>query len=151
MGIVAMCHAGRIDSEATETDSASRSAKRRKQTHDAGTVKAPAAQASRAACEAEYLRLMKKVLPELAKKHKWPIRLDHCFMRVALDNAFGACWYEHLDRKKGPAIRQISDTALQAALSHARAMASDVDGVVVAKFDNNSLRWRGKQPKRSTG
>ena len=57
--------------------------------------------------------------------------------------------YDHVDRKKGPAIRQISDAALVRALDHARAMAKDGQaGCIVAELDGNSLRWRGKKPKR---
>ena len=45
---------------------------------------------------------MKQELPAAARAEKgWPIRLDHCFMRVALDNSFGQCWYEVLDQRKG--------------------------------------------------
>merc|ERR1712185_577800 len=75
-------------------------------------VKKAPSSSSRSALEEEYLQLMKNTLPALAAKHRWPIRWDHCFMRVALDNAFGSCWYDHVDRKEGPAIRQISDAAM---------------------------------------
>ena len=41
-----------------------------------------AAPTGRSELVAEYTRLTKKALPALAKAHAWPIRFDHCFMRV---------------------------------------------------------------------
>ena len=106
-----------------------------------------AAGLSHAKLSAEYLRLTKEVLPGLAAKHKYPIRFDHCFQRVALDNAFGGCWYDFIDRKKGPAIHQIATGPLERAVEAARRMA--VEGAdAVNELDAKSLRWRHKQPKR---
>lgn len=97
---------------------------------------------------AEYLQLTKAELPRLAKAGKFPIRFDHCFQRVALDYAFHGCWYDHLDRKKGPAIKQISTGALARAVAACRRMVAE--GVeAVNELDALSLRWRGKQPKRA--
>ena len=39
---------------------------------------------SRKELVAEYTRLAKDALPARAKEEKWPIRFDHCFMRVML-------------------------------------------------------------------
>ena len=103
---------------------------------------------SRAQLVAEYERLTKEVLPRLAAERRFPIRFDHCFQRVALDVAFGGCWYAHLDRKKGPAIKQIGVAPLARAVEAARRMADE--GVeAVRELDAQSLRWRGKQPKRA--
>ena len=119
---------------------------------DAAPPPAPPALASggpaadRAALVEEWERLTKRSLPELAKAHKWPIRFDHCFQRVALDAAFGGCWYDHLDRKKGPAIKQIGAADLARAVAAARRMAEEGVGAV-REMDEASLRWRGKQPK----
>ena len=86
------------------------------------------------------------MLPKLASTHKWPIRWDHCFQRVALDAAFGGCWYDHLDRKKGPAIKQIATADLSRAVAAARRMEEQGE-VAVVELDDASLRWRGKAPK----
>ena len=97
---------------------------------------------------AEWERLTKRALPALAAQGHFPIRFDHCFQRVALDAAFGGCWYEHLDRKKGPAIKQIGAEPLARAVAAARRMVEG--GVeVVCKLDAQSLCWRGKKPKRA--
>ena len=123
---------------------------------DAAPPPAPPALASggpaadRAALVEEWERLTKRSLPELAKAHKWPIRFDHCFQRVALDAAFGGCWYEHLDRKKGAAIKQIGAADLARAVAAARRMAEEGAGAV-REMDQASLRWRGKQPKLGGG
>ncbi|MBV8708906.1 MAG: hypothetical protein JO182_28065 [Acidobacteriaceae bacterium] len=31
---------------------------------------------------------IERVLPQIAKEQQWPIRFDHCFKRICLDNAF---------------------------------------------------------------
>ena len=96
---------------------------------------------------AEYTRLAKVALPARAKDEKWQIRFDHCFMRVMLDCAFGRCWYECLDRKRGSAISQISDDDLAAAVAVGRRMEAEGRSAV-DELDARSLRLRGKRPKR---
>lgn len=117
---------------------------------DAALVQTPpsltgAPAADRAAFVSEWERLTVRSLPELAKTHKWPIRFDHCFQRVALDSAFGGCWYDHL-RKKGPAIKQIGAADLGRAVAAARRM--EEEGIAaVREMDEASLLWRDKKPK----
>ena len=94
--------------------------------------------------EARYLDLLKRELPELAPDRDWPIRFDHCFMRVVLDNLFGGCWYEHLDRRKGVAYRQLSDEQLAEAVRLAEVVRDSPDDVLKA-MNERSLRWRGKR------
>ena len=98
----------------------------------------------RTALVAEWERLTRHALPTLAAHHGgWPIVHDHCFMRVALDAAFGGCWYEHLDRRKGPAIGQIATADLESAVAAARRM--EVEGVrAVRELNGDSLRWRAR-------
>ena len=126
----------------TPTPSTRRSLGRAAKTSDASPRQ------DRAALVAEYSRLAKVTLPTLAKAEKWPIRFDHCFMRVMLDCAFGTCWYERLDRKKGSAISQIGDADLAAAVAIGRRMEaggrSEID-----ELDAQSLRLRGKRPKKA--
>ena len=71
------------------------------------------------------------------------------FQRVCLDHAFGRCWYDALDRKKGPAIRQIATDALERAVACARRLEADEspDADAVRALDDQSLLWRGKKPK----
>lgn len=107
----------------------------------------PATTTSHAALVEEYLRLTKVDLPQRAAVERFPIRFDHCFQRVALDNAFSGCWYDFLDRKKGPAIKQIDTQTLARAVAACRRMTSE-GSEAVRELDAASLRWRGKQPKR---
>lgn len=51
----------------------------------------------------QYLELTNRVLPGLASSRKFPVRYNHCFQRIIIDNLFGRCWYEVLERKRIPA------------------------------------------------
>ena len=45
-----------------------------------------------------HTRKVHEELPERARQSDgWPIRLDHCFDRVVLDNLFEDEWYDHVD------------------------------------------------------
>ena len=69
-------------------------------------------------------------------------------MRVMLDCAFGKCWYECLDRKKGSAISQIGDADLAAAVAVGKRMEAEGRSAV-DELDARSLRFRGKRPKKA--
>jgi tRNA A22 N-methylase len=91
--------------------------------------------------QAEYLDLINTQLPEKAKKVTMPVRLNHCFGRIILDNLFKDCWYNQLSRKQ-PAYKQISESQLEQAIALAKSM---IDYPETAKqLNDNSLRWRGK-------
>ena len=92
---------------------------------------------------AEYLRLVRQALPAAAGPG-WPIRLDHCFMRVVLDAVCGRPWRDVL-RGRGPAYRQLSDEQLRRAIAIARSML-DGGADVVVRLNEASLRGRGKGP-----
>ena len=47
---------------------------------------------SREALLARWFDLTRHVLPELALRENWPIRADHCFMRVCLDHEKDRGW-----------------------------------------------------------
>lgn len=103
----------------------------------------------RSAAIAEWKHLTEQVLPALARQHRWPLRLDHCFKRVCLDYAFADVWYRHL---KKPAERYIHGEPLQRALQCARDIAQK--GTPLLRIRNaESLRYRGKQqhPPASVG
>ncbi|KXT10770.1 hypothetical protein AC579_2319 [Pseudocercospora musae] len=94
--------------------------------------------------------LYHEYLPSLAKaKHdsqkSWPVKLDHCFARIVLDNAVGVDkpWTEVV---KSPAIKNMTTTQLQSAISLADKI---VQGhVVLVDLDERSLELRGKQSKQ---
>merc|ERR1711924_108761 len=105
--------------------------------------------ATREALEKRWFDLMRQELPAAARAEKgWPIRLDHCFMRVALDNAFGKCWYEVLDQRKG-AVKSMSEEQLEGAVAVAEKMLKDGKSLVV-ELNLESLRFRKKGPFRAS-
>jgi hypothetical protein len=99
--------------------------------------------------EQRYLELTRELLPARAADQRWVLRLDHCFMRVVLDHVFGGCWYDHLDRKAGPAYRQLTDAQLAAAVALAERIAAEGEPLL-RRLNAQSLAWRGK-PGPSSG
>ena len=94
---------------------------------------------SRDALLARWLLLTREILPGMAAGQSWPIRLDHCFMRVCLDAALGARWDTVVAR---PAIRHLSEAQLGRAVAHAEAIAAEPR--LLAPLNQASLRLRGR-------
>ena len=87
----------------------------------------------------EWLQLTREAMPALAKKRRWPVRFDHCFQRILLDNAVGGRWYDHIAR---PAYRNASDAQLREAIALGKAaIRGDED---LAALNRKSLEWRGQ-------
>ena len=61
----------------------------------------------RAALEARYRELVLHDLPRRAVDGRWVVRADHRFGRIVLDQTVGGCWYDVLDRRRGPAFTQL--------------------------------------------
>jgi len=95
----------------------------------------------RAQLEAEWLHLTREALPAIARdRPDWPVRLDHCFQRILLDQAVGGRWYDHVVGR--PAYRHLPPEVLARAVSLARAVAAgeaDLD-----RLNRESLAWRCK-------
>lgn len=88
---------------------------------------------------ARWLDLTRRVLPGLAAAHGWPVRLDHCFMRICLDAAMGQPWHVRIRR---PAIRHMTDDQLDRAIAVAERMVADP--AALPGLNRESLRLRGK-------
>ncbi len=88
---------------------------------------------------ARWLDLTRRQLPQAAALHRWPIRLDHCFMRVCLDVAYGRPWHEAIGR---PAIRHAAPADLARAVSVAEGLLARPE--TLAALNAASLRMRGK-------
>ena len=84
-----------------------------------------------------WLELTRRVLPGMAAAEGWPIRWDHCFMRVCLDNALGRPWHEAVRR---PAIRWLELHQLRAAVEVAEGIAADPR--TLPGLNDASLAWR---------
>lgn len=86
---------------------------------------------------ARWLDLTRRVLPGMASAEGWPIRLDHCFMRVCLDHALGQPWHQRVRR---PAFRHLRDDELRGAVAVAERIAADP--AVLPGLNAQSLAWR---------
>ncbi len=84
-----------------------------------------------------WLDLTRRVLPDMALTARWPIRFDHCFMRVCLDHAVGQPWHERVRR---PAVRHLTDDQLRRAIALAEQIA--IDPAVLPGLNEQSLAWR---------
>ena len=106
----------------------------------------PSGSEDRDALLRRYRVLVDDELPAVARADGWSLRLNHCFGRVLLDDAVGGCWYDHLDRRAGPAYRQLDDDQLAAAVTLGERMLAEGDPLL-RTLDARSLAWRGKAPK----
>lgn len=97
--------------------------------------------------QARWLDLTRREMPALALARDWPVRADHCFQRILLDNAFGGVWYDHVAGR--PAYTHADPTALAAAVALGEAViAGKAD---LAELNRRSLAWRGKRPSKPGG
>ncbi len=86
---------------------------------------------------AQWQDLTRSILPGMAPASRWPIRFDHCFMRVCLDHAVGQPWHERVRR---PAIRHLTNDQLRAAIAVAERIAADPSAL--PGLNAQSLAWR---------
>ena len=92
---------------------------------------------TRAALLARWLELTKVILPDMAAAQRWPIRLDHCFMRVCLDAAMGQPWHHTVRR---PAVRHLPTPDLARAVAIAESIHAAPDRL--RPLNNRSLEMR---------
>jgi hypothetical protein len=103
---------------------------------------------AREALQEEWLDLTRRALPQAARgRADWPVRLDHCFQRILLDNAVGGRWYDAIEGR--PAYRHAPGDVLGRAVALGRAVeAGEAD---LAALNARSLAWRGKAGPRRGG
>jgi RimJ/RimL family protein N-acetyltransferase len=93
---------------------------------------------SAAARRAHWRDLVERRLPDAARPG-WPVRLDHCFARILLDNACGGSWRDHV---RPPAHANMPLDQLELAIALGEAV---LDGRAdLALLNRRSLAWRGK-------
>ena len=92
---------------------------------------------TRGALVARWQTLTREILPAMAADHHWPIRLDHCFMRVCLDEAFGSPWTARIER---PAVRTMSDAELRRSIAVAERIVAAPE--LLAILNEKSLAGR---------
>ncbi len=91
----------------------------------------------RAALVERWFELTRRVLPAMAMEQGWPIRYDHCFMRVCLDEAMGAPWHQIVKR---PAIHHMSEAQLASAINVAERIVTRPE--LLGPLNEQSLRQR---------
>lgn len=89
---------------------------------------------------AHWRDLVERRLPEAARPG-WPVRRDHCFARILLDQACGGPWRDHV-RPPAHATMPLEQLELAIALGEA-VLAGEAD---LALLNRRSLAWRGKIP-----
>ena len=97
---------------------------------------------ARVTAVARWKTLTEHTLPQLARLHRWPLRLDHCFKRVCLDHAFADVWYRHVRK---PAERHIEPEALGRAIACAEEIVAEGEPLLRLR-NRESLQYRGKLP-----
>jgi hypothetical protein len=100
-------------------------------------------QLARQVIEQQWLDLTRTRLPERAIEARWPLRLDHCFQRILLDDACGGCWYEHIVGR--PAYANAPDAVLAHAIATGEALLIGAADLIA--LNAQSLAWRGKGGK----
>jgi hypothetical protein len=80
------------------------------------------------------------VLPRRAREEGWPLRHDHCFQRVVLDEVAGTVWYDRIAR---PAIRNLTDEQAERAASIAAEVERQGEPLLT-ELNRRSLARRGK-------
>ena len=95
---------------------------------------------TRDALERRWLTLTRETMPSLAAARGWPVRSDHCFQRILLDNATSGEWYDAILQR--PAYRHADAAVLACAIDLGEAViAGSAD---LAALNRQSLAWRGK-------
>ncbi len=86
------------------------------------------------------MTLTREIMPAISAEKRWPIRNDHCFQRVLLDNACGGTWYDYISKR--PAYRRADAATLERAVALGEAVlagSADLD-----ELNARSLAFRGK-------
>ena len=97
--------------------------------------------------EARYKELFNVVLPKKAKAQGWPIHLNHCLMRVALDHYCGECWYNRWEQRAG-ALASMACSDLEGVIGIAEKMGregGDGSQGFIVEINRKSLEYRRKQ------
>ena len=93
----------------------------------------------RDALVAKWFELTRVRMPCCARERGWPVRFDHCFQRILLDNAVGAKWTEHI---ASPAYRNAPDRVFVKAIALGEDCVAGRQDLAV--LNQRSLQWRGK-------
>jgi len=88
----------------------------------------------------QYLDLVHRQLPAAAQRRVYPVRFNHCFARIILDNLFEDVWYRHLSK---PAYKHLTAAQLAAAIALGQTFLADPQACFAA---NRASLWY-RQPR----
>ena len=88
---------------------------------------------------ANWFELTRERMPAMAAERGWPVRFDHCFQRILLDNAVGAKWSDHI---ASPAYKNAPVRVLEKAIELGEACVAEREEL--SALNRLSLEWRGK-------
>lgn len=88
-----------------------------------------------------YRELTGRRLPAMARERgdHWPVRHDHCFQRIVLDNVCQGVWYDHIAK---PAYQHLEVEQARKAVELCLDIISGRRDL--RALNQQSLRWRGK-------
>ena len=86
-----------------------------------------------------WFALTRDRMPALAGARDWPVRFDHCFQRILLDNAVGGHWADEIP---APAYRNAPDEVIERAIALGEAVLAGREDL--RELNANSLAWRGR-------
>lgn len=89
----------------------------------------------------DWKQLIGVHMPAVAKERAWPVRFDHCFSRILLDNACGGVWYDKVPR---PAYRHTDQKEVREA--YALGLSVLRGSACLHTLNRASLYYRGKLP-----
>ena len=93
------------------------------------------------ALRGDLLYLANEKFPAVAKTGDYPVRLNHCFLRIVYDNLLGAQWQTVLPKGRA-AYKQLSTEQLARAIEIGERVIDDP--AVCRELNRRSLAWRGK-------
>lgn len=80
--------------------------------------------------------------PQAARSGDYPVRFNHCFLRIVYDNLFDAPWREILPKGR-PAVEQLDRHQLRRAIEIGRDVIDDP--AACRRLNARSLALRGKR------
>ena len=101
-----------------------------------------------AALRDELRHLANERFPAVAKTGDYPVRFNHCFLRIVYDNLFGAQWQTVLPNPKDraskgqPAYKQLDGAQLTRAIEIGHAVIESPEEC--RRLNDLSLAYRGK-------
>ncbi|MEM6590425.1 MAG: hypothetical protein AAF651_01030 [Cyanobacteria bacterium P01_C01_bin.73] len=89
----------------------------------------------------EYQDLVNHQLPQAAQSGTYPVRFNHCFARIILDNICGQTWYSVIDR---PAYKNMTDQQLKDAVALGQSFLANPQRC--HRANQKSLQYRHRHP-----